>query len=516
MSAITSEQRTKLRKHALLLGTLLILVFWSLLYLPSLRISPSWYGDEILTLDIGKALTRGELANRAVYCTFFSPTYNYQPEFAFLAGLFSAITGGDILGGRFFSALIGLLTGWTGFYLIGRKLGFLWGALFAVMLLGYSQAIIHYRWIYPHDAVGLGVLGATLLLMRPARSRGDWKAGAFLAIGAGSHLLAIHATALALLCRIKRPRSWFPIGLPPFLVICGSLLLVWLHFHGWLWEDLGALGKIYSRYSDENGRGIRKLFNFLNFFLQDPFHMMALVGCLLCLRKRTYAVAVISLGLTFLLTQNRQNLPLFYYQAMIVFPVLVAGITFGLHFLCSRAVTLSPRFRSARRLLPGLLLVAALLNGMASLPAVLAGKIVTRVTPWVVSSTQDYDKAAAWLNAHTTPDDLVIVYWTLGWQLHCQTADVLTATAWSGLPAGDYYPTPPSHDRFRREADFAKAKYFVLSDLDQRWALAQGRAMEAVRAAGIEKWPVVYTCGSTTVLENPKFLTKPDAPGGAG
>jgi hypothetical protein len=38
--------------------------------------------------------------------------------------------------------------------------------------------------------------------------------------------------------------------------------------------------------------------------------------------------------------------------------------------------------------------------------------------------------------------------------------------------------------------------------------------MDAVRQAGIEKWPVVYTCGSTTVLENPRFLEEPGAPQG--
>jgi len=508
MTAITSDQRKKIRRNAFLLGGLLILIFWILLYLPNLRTAPNWYGDEILTLDIGKSLTHGELANRALYCTFFSPTYNYQPEFAFITGLFSWVTGGDILGGRFFATLVGLLTALTGFYFVSRKRGFLWGLLFAITLLGYSQAVIHYRWIYPHDAVGLGMLGACLLLMRPARPRGDWKAGAFLAIGAGSHLLAIHATALALLCRLKRPRSWVPIGLPPFLVICGSLLLVWLHFHGWLWEDLKALGEIYSRYSDENGRGIRKLFNFLNFFLQDPFHMAALLGCLLCLRRRTYTIALMALGLTFLLTQNRQNLPLFYYQAMIVFPLLALAITFGLQFLSSTVGRKLSLPKTARRAIPLGLISFSLALGARNLPAVLSGNIPTRVAPWVISSPTDYDEAAKWINAHTNPDDLVIVYWNLGWLLKCKTADVLTACAWAARPAGDYFPTPPSHDRFRWDSGIRSAKYFVLTDLDQRWALAQGEAMSNLRNSGVESWPLVYSYGTTQVLENPNWKKK--------
>lgn len=492
-----------LRRRFFMIGAGLICFFWALLYLPHLRTAPNWYGDEILTLDIGKSLAKGALANRAVYCTFFSPTYNYQPEFAFITGLFSWGTGGDILGGRFFATLVGLLTALTGFYFVSRKRGFLWGMLFAITLLGYSQAVIHYRWIYPHDAVGLGILGACLLLMRPARTGTDWKAGAFLAIGAGSHLLAIHATILALLCRLKRPRSWIPVGLPPFLVICGSLLFVWLHFHGWLWEDLKALGEIYSRYSDENGRGIRKLFNFLNFFLQDPFHMAALMGCLLCLRKRTYIVGFMAFGLTFLLTQNRQNLPLFYYQAMIVFPLLALAIALGLQFLSSIAVRKFSLPKTARRAIPLALIGMSLLLGARNLPAVLSGNLQTRVTPWVISSPTDYDEAAKWINAHTNPNDLVIAHWNLGWLLKCHTADVLTACAWAGRPAGDYFPTPPSRDRFRWDAGVGSAKYFVLTDLDQRWALAQGEALANLRASGVESWPLVYSCGTTRILENP-------------
>ena len=38
-------------------GLGLVTLLWSILYLPNLRTSPPWYGDEILTLDIGKALT---------------------------------------------------------------------------------------------------------------------------------------------------------------------------------------------------------------------------------------------------------------------------------------------------------------------------------------------------------------------------------------------------------------------------------------------------------------------------
>jgi hypothetical protein len=481
----------------------MICLFWALLYLPNLRTAPNWYGDEILTLDIGKSLAHGELANRALYCTFYAPDYPYQPEYAFITGMCSWITNGDILGGRIFSILIGLATAMTGFYFLSRKIGYLWGLLFGITLLGYSQAVIHYRWIYPHAAVGLGVLGACFLMMRPAKARGDWRAGAFLAIGAGSHLLAIHATALALLCRLKRPHSWIPIGLPPFLVICGSLILVWLNFHDWLWEDLRALKDFYARYSAENGGGTRKFFNFLNFFIQDAFHITALIGCLLCLRRRTYMIAFMSLGLTFLLTQNRQNLPLFYYQAMIVFPLLVAAIV-----LTAKLVTsvIAGRFfwgSGARRTIPLICIIIAVLSGSRMIPQVLIGKIQTRVTPWVISSPADYDHVAEWINKHTDANDLVIAHWNLAWKLKCKSADILQATAWSGQSPGEYYTTIPKRERFRWDADIKKAKYVAITDLDRNWALGQGSCKDTLLLSGVNIWPVAFSFGTTIVRQNP-------------
>ena len=112
------------KRRSFVAGLCLITLFWSVLYLPNLRTLPSWYGDEVLTLDIGKALLKGEMANRALHCTFASFNYNYQPAFAYLVGLASSLTAGDILGGRLVSVLIALFTAGIGFWFLGRRFGY--------------------------------------------------------------------------------------------------------------------------------------------------------------------------------------------------------------------------------------------------------------------------------------------------------------------------------------------------------------------------------------------------------
>ena len=502
---ISADHRRRLRRRTFILGFGLITVLWALLYLPNLRTTPPWYGDEILTLDIGKSLNHGDFANRAVYCTFNSPTYNYQPGFAWCVGWFSRLTQGDILGGRLLSTLVGWGTAAVGFWFFCRRFGMAIGLFYAFLLLGYSQAIIHYRWIYPHNVVGLSLIASAGFLLRPANAHKDWKIGGWLALGAASHLLAAHATLVSGLCRLLRPKSWIPIGLPPFLIFAGTFALLSLRFPGWVTEDFNALLEQYGRYNEENGSGTKLLFNVLNFFAQDPFHALAAGGCLLVCTRRTYPLAILSISLVLLLTRNRQNLPLFYYQAMSVLPLLTASSAVGYGRFFSLLIRRLSPLRTHRRMFLGLLPAGALAGALLQFPNILNEKLPVRITPWVVSSASDYESAAQWLNRNTRPQDLVITYWNLGWLLQAKTADILTAAAWAGYPAGDYFPKPPDHSRFRYPADLGKAKFFAITELDERWAFAQGQVMVFLQGSGVQTWPLVFQSGPVKILANPSW-----------
>lgn len=502
---ISTAHRRTLRRKTLAFGLGLVTLLWASLYLPNLRTSPPWYGDEILTLDIGKALSHGEFANRAVYCTFNSPNYNYQPGFAWCVGWFSRATQGDILGGRLLSTLVGLATAAVGFVFFTRKFGLAIGFFYSFLLLGYAQAIIHYRWIYPHNVVGLSLVAASGFLLRPADSRKDWKVGWCLAIGATAHLLAAHATFVSGLCRLLRPKSWIPVSLPPLIIFGGTFALLSMKFMGWVSEDFHALLEQYARYNEENGAGTKLLVNVLNFFTQDLFHLLAAGGCLLVFTRRTYPLAILSLGLVVLLTRNRQNLPLFYYQAMAVLPLLAATSAVGYGRAWSYLVRRSSLLRKYRRGLRWLLPTVAFVIAILQFPIVIDGRLPVRITPWVVSSSSDYESAARWLNQNTRPQDLVITYWNLGWLLHAKTADILTTAAWAGYPAGDYFPTPPDHARFRYPADLKQAKFFAITELDERWAFAQGQVMTFLQGSGVQTWPLIFQTGCIKVLANPDW-----------
>jgi len=484
-----------------------IIVFWAVLYLPNLRTTPNWYGDETLTLKVGLSLTEGKLQNRAIVCTFFAPAYNYQPGYALLSGIAARLTNGDILGARFFAVLIGLMTALTGFFTLRKRYGYSCALTFSFLLLGYSQAIIHYRWIYPHAVVGLSLIGALDFIMRHPSKGNDWKTGAFLALGACSNLLAIHAVFASFLCRLKRPRSWLPVVLPSTITFAFTIAFVYSQFGDWVLDDLSALKEMYSRYTNENSSGIKVINNLFYFFAQDWTHLAILISIPLCLNHKSYKIVITGIVVLFFLVKNRQNLPLFYYQALAILPILIALLAVGSARLIIFLRSFLFRQQDLRffgkfffRWFPVCLAVAI---GVINLPSIANEKLPIKIHPWVVQSSKDYEAAANWLNQRTNPEDIVIAHWNLAWLLKAKTADILMVTSWNGFSAGDFFRTPIPRERFLYPADLDQSVFFVVTELDEIWAFREGQVKAFLSGSRLNEWPLVFQAGRVRIFKNP-------------
>jgi hypothetical protein len=296
-----------------------------------------------------------------------------------------------------------------------------------------------------------------------------------------------------------------PVVLPSALFILTVFFALNIYLHGWAAEDLGYLLKRYELDSAQSGGGLKILHNYGIFFFQDYFHVFALIGFFLCLRRRTYMLCMISLMMSFFLLRNRQNLTYFYYQALVILPILAALASIGLYQLIR---IIGRRFslkRNAIRILQSGSAFVCILFGLLQLPAVLGERLPVRISPWVVSSIPDYESAASWLNKRTNSDDLVIAYWNLGWMLHCRNADVLMATAWTGLPGGDLLDPAPARERFRYPLDIQLAKYFVITELDELWAFRQRSVPTVLENSKVLTWPLVFQAGTVRILRNPNL-----------
>ncbi len=500
----------RIRRRAILLSLALILAVWGLLYLPHLRTSPPWYGDETLALTAGVDLTRGIAAHRAIWNTFWHPYAPYQPGYELLIGSMARLFGGDILGGRVVNALLALSIGLViCFY--GRSILGVLPALFAALLfLSYEQSVIHFRWIFTHNLVALGFTIAFLALSRPARQKNDLIAGAGLACAAAALPLFVYGLVPALLIRLKRPKSWPWLLVPALIVVTSSLLLGWLMTrpNNFLGSDLVATFRFYTRASQESSASIGQIaLNVARFFSQDALHAAGAVMLLLCLSRKFYPIGIGGLLLVLLLVQNRQNLPVFYYQAIIFLPVLM--LAYGaaqrriFQFLRRRGVRLS-MVRAGQ----WMLLLVPIISAATLTPASLSGTLRPRIWYWTTQNTSEVEQAAHWINERTDRDDLVICHSNIAWLLKARTADFLQATSWAGLPTWPF-DIPLDKRQYRYEADLGAAKFAVVGDIDKRWTFLQPNVDQLAGRMVKEGWPVVWSGPNYLVLENPRLRGGP-------
>jgi len=485
------------------MAILLLVAMWACLYLPHLRSNPGWYGDETLTLMIGKSLYEGQGADRAMQATFWHPSYAYQPGYTWAVGWASAITGGDILGARLLNAIIALFIALFIIYYGRAIFGKAPSYFSALLFLSYDQSVTHFRWIYSHNAVALGFLITVLFLIRKASLQNDLLAGFGLSIAALSHPLFIHGSIAAFLCRIKRPLSWVRMAIFPALTIGGLTIWTWLRLtnKGLLAEDFSTLGQFYAQFSKDNGAGLQSLKNIFLFYSQDFFHIGAVICAFICWWRRFQVIPIFLAVVSGLLLQNRQNLTVFYYQAVVFLPILALAYAGALKNLLVYLRVFTGRYTRVAMfvafIIPSVFFADSCVKS-------LTGNIIPRNQFWVTQNEAEVEAAAKWINSHASTTDLVVSHQNIGWLLKCRNTDFMQATAWSGSPTFTFEVLPP-RERFLFPADISTARFAVIADIDRRWTFAQPNVEKTIRIFESEKWPVVWAGENYLVLKNPRY-----------
>jgi hypothetical protein len=141
-------------------------------------------------------------------------------------------------------------------------------------------------------------------------------------------------------------------------------------------------------------------------------------------------------------------------------------------------------------------------------PVVVEGKLVPRDYYWATQSIPDVEAAAKWANEHTDQNDLVICSSNVAWLLHSQTAWFLQVVTWYGMPTQGYELGNP-REKFRYDSSVERARFVVVGDSDQRWAIGQPNVIKLFEIMQREKWPVVWRGDYYFILANPRYLPKP-------
>lgn len=497
-----------LRRDALLF--LALCGTWSLLYLPHLRTVPSWYGDEGLALCAGLNLVSGIPAHGSFWNTFWNHYAPYQPFYELAIGGMAQLFGGDILGGRIFNACIGLAVSLVlCFY--GRRI-MPWNESFgaALLFLTFEQSVIHFRWIFTHNLIALGFAIAFLGLSGKSCKKSERMAGWGLGISALSLPLSIYGIIGAALIQMRFPRTWLRIFAPYIFLTTLSLLIGWLLFfkENFLLNDLRSTLEFYTNASRENGGGGGFLRNFLIFFSQDSFHFIGLLMLCLCLFGNSFPIGAGGLIVAFLLLQNRQNLVVFYYQAIILLPFITVAYGVGFGRIGSAAKKYLPNFSSVGILVSHIPLLLAGIFFVCLLPQSLQGRLSPRIAYWTTQSCEEVAVAAGWINERTSPKDLVICHQNIAWLIHARTADYLQVASWMGLSTWPF-KNPLPKAQFRFEPDLTKAKFAIIGDIDQRWTILQPNIAGIMKPLTDGSWKLVWRGENYYIFENPDLRLLP-------
>lgn len=484
----------------------IIFVVWCLAYFPNLRSSPGWYGDEFVSLMEGNAILSGKFENRALKYSFFSTFTNYQPWGALLyAGFAKALAGGDILGARILSITLALILVLLIYVELARR-GAAWvGFCAALTILLAPQCTIHFRWVYPHFFVSIGVVWIALILSRNREAKGDdWRLGWGCAIAAVGHLLVVHVIAATLASRILRPRSWLKIIIPSSAVLLLALLLGYYSAGSKLFLDLQELA---GGYLGDSGRStpLEKVFNIYRFFFVDWFHILLFASFFGLALIRQWSLLAFSFLLSFAVIQNRPELPVFYYQSMIFIPLLIFNLILCL-FVAGEKLSAKFKSRMPLNIAKVTCLLFPFVFAGPALQNSFAGSHGPRNSHWVAPRHSDLEETAKWINQNTNPQDLVIAFWDVGWLLRSRWTDPMQCAIWSYGNFPYFYNRPRDRSEFLFPADLGQAKFILVGPLDLRWTYGQGTIPILLKEFGVESWPTVYQTETTRVLKNPKQL----------
>ena len=488
-----------------LCAPLALIALWAVVYLPNLRTSPKWYGDEFVTLIAGDAILRGHFHNRALTYSFFSTFTNYQPPGLTLYGLSAAMTGGDVVGGRLLSTALCAVLAVVCYLSLSPDLGRLTAFIASATLLLAPQHTIHFRWIYPHYLCTVAVIGIAILLRRPASPKRDWLIGSCCAVAAAGHLLVVYVVAGALLARITRPSAWPRILVPPGLVVLASLALGYLISGPQLLLDLRELA---GGYADDSQRSTYtdKVINVFRFFSFDWYHVLLFSSFFaLAALRRWPELALVSV-ISFAIIQNRPELPVFYYQSMVFVPLLgLYAIETLRHFT---ELGFQSTFGDSKLIRPASQLVILgipLAFAPDALTHSLQGTHAPRNNHWVAPSIEDLEESANWINSQTESDELVVAFWDAGWMLKGRWTDLMQCAIWEYGQFPYFYNRKRGHEEFVFPADLTKARYLLVGPLDVRWLWGQGNIPKLLEEHAVLQWPIVHQNASTVVLKNPRF-----------
>ena len=532
---------------------IVLVALWALLFLPNLRTSPNWYGDEGEWMEKCWTFIHGTPRIGPIVNDFIFP-YAYPPLYMVVNGALLRVFGNDIVVGRALGAVTALAAGallfWIGTRLRDKQFGFLCAAAFLV----YSEANVNFRWVRSHPMSGtwaLASVGFLVCYVQEKRLRDAAWAGVFCSLATATNYFtyplvgAVVATVAVVNWREwKSPRAWRDVIVAGALACAyAGLFVLWYSAaHGWgqLMTQVGRLTSIANNearptFGGEIERFIENVWT-LGFKTPTQGPPMPWAG-------HDWWLTVATIGFVFLPTRDWRlrlwvpfwllvlmygvfkklnNVPLFFYPATIFLPLMAVGFAGVLMWAGELVKKVAVKSKEATAMA-----VAAIVLAGFALPSAGGawGHFHTRIDMWTQQSATDGEAAMTYVNAHTAKDDFVIVPKQIYWLARCDRRSMLTYCArYEGVDNDMPVPTHIPTELYWFDCRLEQAKYLVLEYGVEQRTLPDGRTgqlpvgIDAVYTIGLrgvreviqqvqqEKWPVVFHQGAYLVMANPRLV----------
>ncbi len=513
-------------------------VLWMLLYLPGLRTNPNWYGDEGEWMEKSWTFVHGTPRVGPLTNDFVFP-YPYPPLYMLVNGALLRVFGNDIMVGRALGAVTALATAAILFWIGRRVKNNTFGFLCAMAFLVYPQAVMNFRWVRSHPMAGtlaLASIGFLIRYIQEKRLRDIAWAGLICSLATATNYYAVGlipaVIAVAAAVNPVAPGRALPQTLKlrgtrvavaaTTAGAYGTLFVLWyVAAHGGvghLQEQVHRLGGMTTPPSPvEIGTRILKFCFTTPTYIgpqglagHDVWLIAAVVGLIAfpVARLRGWLVIWLLL-LMYPIFRKQDNVSWFFYPATIFLPLMALGVG-GAAVQVGRLLVWALKKRESVAVQVAPACVAFAFWGLTSLRGSL-NHFDSMIDMFTQRSVTEAEAAMAYVNAHTTSEDFVLVPKQIFWLVkdarksmlsHCQTVEGKTNDAW---------PVLIPREMFWFDCRWQNAKYLVLASgvdasgqqrrgIDLVYTISAGGAKDVVPEMLAAGWQVVYQGGQTVTL----------------
>jgi len=494
----------KLQKYELfiLIGIIIISIFFRFY---NLRTNPKWYSDEFVYMNAAWNLIHGSFQIGNITWTFFTPVLPNPPLYSIING-FLLLIKYDIVVMRMWVAFCGVLTTillyFVGKELANKKVGLLSAFFFAI----YPLAIMTNRRAWPHNQAMLFITIAFYSCLKYKNTLNKkWLYSVIISCGLACLTsywvigLLLFVFGFFFFVDKKQLKIVLP-SIVSFFVI--FFVLAFLKFGEQLIFDIKSTLAMTTLLSENNNFFLLVIYDYFNFFKIDYFIALGCIG-LFFTSKRDDKIALVSLFilLSFEILRQRDNIPLYFYPAIILVPLICVGLGVLLNYLS----LLSTKFTNKR--LSNLILIALML---AFSPAIIKDFKQTLngfSTPLDILAVSDYmstEDTGKFINNNVVGTDLVLASFNVGWLLKCKTTDILFSAVQENK-TNDIFPRNMDNKRFVFDGNYEKAKYFITDNLTGDWTETQNGVIDIMHNMEFEGWKKVFKKGEYSVFANPLF-----------